>query len=546
MLKSKIAMALAAAMVMAALYGCSSSSDSGLKNDVAALQGTVDMVADALGLDAGASEEDILAALPTADSDQLAAIRALFPELPSNANAAAIVQAINSQVRVVALTADELEAEAHDMEVVAAIRAMNADDTARTRPTGEDAGLTSFSADTNGISINAFSRKFSVGTGDSAVPASDAGAPDAGDVWAGSAFARTDEAETDPAMDEMTFQAFVYSNIKAPGHEEFAEYYAPDDSDGPDAGTPGDAAVSGVDEDGVLSFNEMVGADSALFAGAIVPLAEFQTVPFKGQDDEDTDAKENEFAGSFHGVSGTYTCTMGGTDTCSAATDKDGDLMTLSTGWTFTADEVAEDAEAHMVMGVTADDEYVYFGYWLQVFTDDEGVETIGVNTFTGGVGTAVTALGSIVGTADYSGKAGGKYAVKTLTTMGEIASLNTGQFVADVNLTATFGGGKVAPDDANKLTGTVDKFVATGDGDLRKWEVELKEIALGSLAAGGETTGGGAWSAMFYGASVDDSDTDVDEAMLPPSSVAGTFDGHFADGHVIGAYGATKDAAAE
>ena len=39
MLKSKIAMALAAAMVMAALYGCSSSSDSGLKNDLNTARG---------------------------------------------------------------------------------------------------------------------------------------------------------------------------------------------------------------------------------------------------------------------------------------------------------------------------------------------------------------------------------------------------------------------------------------------------------------------------------------------------------------------------
>ena len=67
MLKSKIAMALAAAMVMAALYGCSSSSDSGLKSDAAALQGTIDKVAAALELDPGASEELILAALGTAD-----------------------------------------------------------------------------------------------------------------------------------------------------------------------------------------------------------------------------------------------------------------------------------------------------------------------------------------------------------------------------------------------------------------------------------------------------------------------------------------------
>ena len=43
----------------------------------------------------------------------------------------------------------------------------------------------------------------------------------------------------------------------------------------------------------------------------------------------------------------------------------------------------------------------------------------------------------AIEGSASYSGSAGGKYAVKTLTSGGEINSLRTGQFVADVELNA-------------------------------------------------------------------------------------------------------------
>ena len=536
MLKSKIAMALAAAMVMAALYGCSSSSDSGLKSDVAALRGTVDKVADALGLDAGASEEVILAAIPTADSDQLAAIRALFPELPSNANAAAIVQAINSQVRVVALTADELEAEAHDMEVVAAITlAMNADGTERVRPTGEDAGLSNGFSGSGGVSINPFSRKFSVGE-TTPVPASDADAPDAGDVWAGSAFLRTDEgdAEAEPPEPEETFQAFVYTNIKAPKDAEYQTYYM--DGGGPAAGAPGAAAVTSTaehddtdDDRRVLTFETDVSDDSALFSAARFPSAANQTFTFT-DDDTTMDVSENEVEGMFQGVPGTYECTTGA---CTVESDEDGMVIMLDGTWTFTPDEVAEDADPHMVMGVTADDEYVYFGYWLQVSTDDEGVETIGVNTFTGGAGTAVTGLESIAGAADYIGKAGGKYAVKTLTSMGELASLNTGQFVADVNLKATFSGGDVAPNSANKLTGTVDKFVATGDGYIGHWEVDLEEIDLTSPTDGGATTGDGTWSATFFG--------EGDPATTPPASVVGGFDAHFGDGHVIGGYGATK-----
>ena len=535
MLKSKIAMALAAAMVMATLYGCSSSSSNGLKNDVAALQGTVDKVAVALGLDAGASEELILAAIPTADSDQLAAIRALFPGLPSNANAAAIVQAINSQVRVVALTADELEAEAHDMEVVAAIRAMNADGTERTRPNGEEAGLSNGFSGSGGVSINPFSRKFSVGE-TTPVPASDADAPDAGDVWAGSAFLRTDEgdAEAEPPEPEETFQAFLYTNAKAPKDAEYQTYYM--DGGGPAAGAPGAAAVTSTtehedtdDDRRVLTFETDVSDDSALFSAARFPSAANQTFTFV-DDDTTMDVMENEVEGMFQGVPGTYECTSGA---CTVESDGDGMVMTLEGTWTFTPDEVAEDADPHMVMGVTADDEYVYFGYWLQVSTDDEGVETIGVSTFTGGAGTAVTGLESIAGAADYIGKAGGKYAVKTLTPQGDLASLNSGQFVADVNLKATFSGGTVAPDNANKLTGTVDKFVATGDGAIGHWKVDLEEIDLTNRADGGATTGEGTWTAVFYGVG--------DPETTPPASVVGEFNAHFGDGHVIGGYGATK-----
>ena len=97
MLKSKIAMALAAAMVLAALYGCSSgvsqSTHDRVKNDNTTLQGTVDAVAMALGLAAGSSEADILAALSTATADQLVAIRTALG-LPADATAADIVTAV--------------------------------------------------------------------------------------------------------------------------------------------------------------------------------------------------------------------------------------------------------------------------------------------------------------------------------------------------------------------------------------------------------------------------------------------------------------------
>lgn len=97
MLKGKIAMALAVAMVLATLYGCSSGvSDSvhnQVKDQVTDLTGTIDAIAVALGLTAGSSEADILAAVATATEDELAAIRTQL-KLAADADSDAIVAAI--------------------------------------------------------------------------------------------------------------------------------------------------------------------------------------------------------------------------------------------------------------------------------------------------------------------------------------------------------------------------------------------------------------------------------------------------------------------
>ena len=59
-----------------------------------------------------------------------------------------------------------------------------------------------------------------------------------------------------------------------------------------------------------------------------------------------------------------------------------------------------------------------------------------------------------------------------------------------------------------------------------------------------GATTGDGVWSGGIFGPTTDDDSatTEVDEAESGyPSGVAGEFTGHFDNGHVLGAFGATK-----
>ena len=78
------------------------------------------------------------------------------------------------------------------------------------------------------------------------------------------------------------------------------------------------------------------------------------------------------------------------------------------------------------------------------------------------------------------------------------------------------------------------------------KWTVELMKAGFASGATGldgdtfsGATTGDGQWQGRFIGTFGTDAD-DTPAVGTPPSGVAGEFNGHFTNGHVIGAFGAT------
>ena len=79
--------------------------------------------------------------------------------------------------------------------------------------------------------------------------------------------------------------------------------------------------------------------------------------------DPETDANELMMKGSFHGMSGTYGCTA----PCSVVTNAKGELIMLSSGWTFTPTRGAADI---MVDDVLTDAEYLDFGYWVMTTAD--------------------------------------------------------------------------------------------------------------------------------------------------------------------------------
>ena len=329
---------------------------------------------------------------------------------------------------------------------------------------------------------------------------------DIGTGWMSQAWTKTDD-DMPMAGEDTTTKVVIYNNIEAPADEEFGDYYALSrDNDGVSSSEENDEMLL------VLTLNNAeVGDVADRIVSTGFPSAINQT--FNYSDDPDSDpATEDDnrvLTGMFHSVSGTYVCT----DTpCTAMTGMDGKLMTLEGTWTFTADN-AED----MVLGVTPDEDYVHFGYWLEkVTTDEDGAESFAIRGIYGGNGTPYTSsqvdvLDNIV--AEYSGKATGKYMAKTVTPLNELATAASGQFVANVSLTAVFG--VVLTETVEKqntiqgdITGYEDLMNADGTELMAGWKTELGSASLVNFPQTGftgSTTGvGGTWTGQFYGSAVD------------------------------------------
>jgi len=223
-----------------------------------------------------------------------------------------------------------------------------------------------------------------------------------------------------------------------------------------------------------------------------------------------------------------------------AMADDMGKLSMLTGPWKFKAGN--PDA---MITGVFEDTDYLDIGYWLKV-TAKLGSEgraaervfhflphTMSSNPYTGD-------LAKVTGTATYDGVATGVY-VKKVNVDGQMVPDMGGQFGAKAMLMAEFGS-------TLKISGTVSDFMyqmENEDGTMTvqpidsNWSLNLANgIVADSGGFKGMTTGDGsaigAWSGQFHG------NTGTDSAMpMQPSAVVGTFDGHFWNGHVGGAFGA-------
>ena len=212
------------------------------------------------------------------------------------------------------------------------------------------------------------------------------------------------------------------------------------------SGTPARDGVASV-TDGVLTLTEVtteqVAAENADALAALKALNTLVSAPDfpTGNRQEFPFDDEEEVDGMFDGVPGTYTCTESAG--CSFMTDKDGDLAAVSDGWTFEAEEVETGAPPHMVFGVDDDDDYLYFGYWLQATEGEDGT-TYAVSTFSGGAmpfggENPSTTISDLLGTAKYAGSAAGKFVRKTFDSDGVGTPTSAGSFSRDGQVDGAF-----------------------------------------------------------------------------------------------------------
>ena len=582
-----------------ALAGCGGNGGGGTPgDDMSMTMVDVSAIRTALGLAADADQAAILAAIMAldGDSDVLAAVRSNLM-LDNNADQAAIIAAIDAlRMEQMAPTEDPASA---------AIAPAIADPDGDGMPTGglmkserpnvaggpsdresrgTDAGMHHIRADAGSVDRAPTIR---VGGGIARAPGFDSTAvTDIGDTLnkddmtgtAPNLMSVEDQFELasysvpnrgdftgevhERTVDKVTDKLKIYTNIDDAKSVAYDDYYD-DIAATPTIGTAADrAGVASATAEGVLTLTaraDLTAAatalDATLFSGSFFPTDNnsFKTLP--GDNDPDTDADENEVSGMFNNIPGTFACgTSGGA--CTATKDNEGKIV-LTGAWTFTPD--ADNLSTLMIPGVSHDADYLAFGYWVQITEQADGTMKHGIQTFATGSQPYTLAnaqRAAITGRATYNGAAAGHF-VRKEGPIGSAVATSSGHFTAAARLVAIFGqttgtnADSIAPNQLSSITGTVSNFTdVDGNAIDAAWQVNLMKAGFAASGAthnaaasdlptdtfGGNTTGGGSWEGRFFGPAAD---ADGDE--VSPSGVAGEFNAHFGNGHVVGAFGATR-----
>ncbi len=253
-----------------------------------------------------------------------------------------------------------------------------------------------------------------------------------------------------------------------------------------------------------------------------------------------TDGTEIDTDVEYRGIPGLLFCA--GAD---CMVEGDGDAQALTGSWYVAADnpmhyymKLADDPGTPNVdesRTYRQDTMYATWGHWLEVAGGDASVHTFaragtssGAPADPGNWDAAVPGDANLSGTtATYRGSAAGRSVHRTTDANGVVTNIQSGNFTADVVLTAKFSATPM-------LGGTINNFRAAAGSNPgavdSSWTVTLAETA----SAGGRVTSGGAdasgqdgtWSATSYG-----------ESDMRPAGIYGGFNAHFTDGHAAGAY---------
>ena len=332
--------------------------------------------------------------------------------------------------------------------------------------------------------------------------------------WAGKRYA-------DPAGGDM-YEARVYSNVAAP-------------KQGRKFGSAAAVTPTGAFEyqltDGALPSASFE-AKNVAFSGVT------QTAGRKSFDLPDPNPSSADIIlipGSYHGVSGTYSCTPAvAADGCSADVAGVGGF-TVSAGdtWTF------KPSNANARVLDAADTDYASYGWWIKKVARD-GDFTASAFVDEKGAVAAASGLNDLNGTATYQGGAAGKYALASSTG----GTNDAGHFTARATLEANFTTNAAE----TAITGTIDQFMGA-DGESRDWSVKLNGSQIGDTGGIGnasDSTGvdtvwtidgtaavkSGNWTGTLRNNGTD----------LIPQVATGTFYTEYGTaGKMVGAFGANK-----
>lgn len=378
--------------------------------------------------------------------------------------------------------------------------------------------------------------------------AADAASPGAG--WAGKVLSSGTQTLTVHSnianAVRADFEADATTSIYRPGQAASAILHLPTastDDDG--SGGPGPQGLA-LDATAMQDAYDQGLLDSRFFPGAGATGSRTVTYTYSATAAPGPRNYAASFTGTFHGASGTYTCTS---DPCTIAvtpanlTAPANYVATTGNTWTFTPDRettVGNDAQLHR-----QDSNWLSFGYWINepASARPGGAYLYNAQVFYGGADqyafASIAALPRL--NLSYTGPAAGLYA-RTANAATGVESAR-GEFSADAALTARYGRGTAGSATAD-VSGTINNF-RNGDGvDMSGWTLSLQRTAAATVNAGAGTgaTGGsvlsgdagnraGTWEYQLFGPS---------RTGEYPTGVAGRFfaaiDGNTA---VAGSFGA-------